>query len=254
MKIGEDELNRVFYTTLIQLGRLSTFYSIMFYGLPDGTTKQTSEMEETGKDLYEDGTLASWLTEPIKVDEFYKIMYEQKQQVQDKIKKDAKRSLDAAAIVFAHGVLDASVYGYLEVLSLASPGSFRSYTKNKQVSLSKVESKSYDQLHKETIKKFMEGTVERNSLIYKLDKIHEVAKPTNTQMNPKYKYDRERLNRFDKARHDIVHGNNWRSYSIDFTQESFYWNLLNFYLLRVVAEKTGLKISQEGGNKYYLEL
>jgi hypothetical protein len=254
MKPGEDELNRVFFTTLLQLGKLSNFYSTLLTGLPYGTIKQISEMEATGEELYADGTLASWLKKPAQIDAFYKIMKEQTQQIYKQITEDSKRSLDAVAIVFAHGVLDTSVYGYLEVLSLASPESFRSYTHTKQVTLSEVESKSYDQLHKERIKKFMEGTVERNSLIYKLDKLHEIAKPTDTQMNPKHKYERERLEGFDKARHDIVHGNNWRSYSIDFTQESFYWGLLNFYLLRVVVQKTGLKLSQEGGEKYFLGL
>ena len=69
--------------------------------------------------------------------------------------------------------------------------------------------------------------------------------PTNSQINPDYKYDRERLVQFDKNRHNIIHGNSWTIYSIDFTKESFYWTLLNWYFLREVIKKTGLKLSQE---------
>ncbi|MFC1793048.1 hypothetical protein ACFL3Q_05625 [Planctomycetota bacterium] len=254
MKPEEDELNRVFWTAWRQLGELTTFYSIMLAGLPHGVAAITLETEGFAEELYKDGTLASLLVEPEKVDEFYEIMKEHKQQVFKKNRDDAKRSLDAAAIVSAHGILDACVYGYLEVLSLAFPDSFTIYTERKKVDLSEVKLKSYDELHKDKIKKFMEGTVDRESLIYKLDKLHEVANPRSTLMNPEHNYDRERLEKFNKARHDIVHGNSWRSYSIDFTKEFYYWNLLNSYLLRLVVQKTGLKISQEGGNKYFLEL
>jgi len=254
MKAGEDKLNRVFFTTFKLLGNLSTFYSVALNGLTDGTTKVTSELEATSEKLYMGGTLANWLTNPEKVDDFYEIMQEQKQQITKRIKQNVKRQLDATAIVFAHSILDASVYGYLEILSLASPESFRIYTDKKQVSLSDVECSSYKQLHKQKIKDLMGGTIERESLIYKLDRFHEITKPSDTQMNASHKYERGKLVKFDKARHSIVHGNDWNSYTIDFAEELFYWNLLNCYLLRLVIKKTGLKPSQEGGTKYLLGL
>jgi hypothetical protein len=224
----------------------------MWKGLPTGTDLQISELESFGEELYKDGTLASLLVEPERNEEFYEILKAQRQQVLERIKNNANRLLDATAIVFAHGILDAGVYGYLVVLSQASPDSFRLYTDSKQVSLSDVESKSYGQLLKEKIEKFMEEKVERGSLIYKLDKIHEITQPTDTQMNPSHKYDRDKLDAFDKARHDIVHGNKWGNYQINFAAELIYWGLLNFYLLRLVSHKTGLRLSQEGGQKYML--
>jgi len=254
MKVGEDKLNRVFFTTFKLLGNLSIFYSVALNGLTHGTTKVTSEFEATGKELYMDGTLANWLTNPEKVDDFYRIMQEQKQQITKRIKQNAKRQLDATAIVFAHSILDASVYGYLEVLSLASPESFRIYTDKKKVSLSDVECSSYKQLHKQNIEDLMEGMIERESLIRKLDRFHEITKPSDTQMNSNHKYERKKLVEFDKARHNIIHGNDWNSYTIDFAEELSYWNLLNFYLLHLVIKKTGLKLSQEGGTKYLLGL
>lgn len=249
MKVGENELGHVFWTAFMQLSKLSNFYSIMLKGLPHGTNKQMSELEATTEMLCEDGTLASWLTNPEKIDNFCEMIKKQMPQIYQRTESDAKRMLDATAIVFAHGILDACVYGYLEVLSLASPESFKIYTQKKQVSLSDVESKSCDQLYEGKIKEFMTGTVENSSLMYKLDKLLEITKPTSAQMNPEHKYDKERLVKFDKARHDIVHGNNWKSYSIDFTNELYYWNLLNFYFIALVARTTGLKISQESLSK-----
>lgn len=245
IKPGEDELNRVFSMTFYQFGTLSTFYSVMLGGLPHGAKKQVLDMAEFADALYEDGTLASWLYEPEKVDIYYEAIEQQLDNVHQTIKDNAKKSLDAVAIILAHSILDVSVYGYLEVLSLASPESFVNYIEKKQIGLSEVESKTYEQIRNDKIKEYMEKQIERSSLIFKLDKFHEIVKPTNTQINPDYKYDREKLEQFDKTRHDIVHQNKWTSYSIDFTKESFYWILLNWYMLREVVKKTGLKLSQE---------
>lgn len=245
MKSGEDELTRVFSMTFNQLGTLSTFYSVMLKGLSHGAKKQVLDMAENMDILYEDGTLASWLYEPEKVDVFYEMMEEQLDKVHLRIEDNAKKSLDAVAIVLAHSILDVSVYGYLEVLSLASPESFIVYVENKQVTLSEVGSKTHDQICTEKIKEYMEKQIERSSLIYKLDKFHEIAKPTSTKLNIDYTYDRKKLVQFDETRHDIIHKNKWTSYPIDFTKESFYWNLLNWYMLKGVVKKTGLKLSPE---------
>jgi len=253
MPAGEDELNCVFWKSFQLLGKLSTFYSTMLHGLSHGIEIQFSELEATGKQLYEDGTLASWVKDPSKAEEFFQTIEKQKGQLFQSIKDDAKKTLDGAAIIYAHGILDASVYGYLEVLSLASPDSFGVYIEKKQVSLIDTKSKTYDQLYKEKVKEYMEDVIEKSSLMFKLDKMHEITKPSDTLMNREINYDRIKFKQFDAARHNIVHGNNWSSYSIDFTQELFYWNLLNFYLLKLVVRKTGLKLSKEYSEKYFLE-
>jgi hypothetical protein len=253
MPAGETELNNTFLMTSQLLGKLSSFYSILLDGLSHGVDIHFSELEETGRQLYEDGTLASILTDPSKIEVFYQIIKGQREQLYHRIQTNTRKTIDGIAIVYAHGILDASVYGYLEVLSLASPDSFEIYIGKKQVCLTDVKSKTYDQLYKEKVKEYMEDVVEKRSLMFKLDKIHEITKPTNTQMNREVNYDKERINNFDKARHNIVHGNDWSSYSIDFTQELFYWHLLNFYLLRLVSHKTGLKLSNEELNKALLK-
>ncbi|MBN2181720.1 MAG: hypothetical protein JW715_07380 [Sedimentisphaerales bacterium] len=245
IKPGEEELTHIFCLTNSQLGTLSTFYSVMSHGLPHGAKETVLDMAEFGDMLYEDGTLASFLYEPEKVDIVYQEMEKQFGKVHQNIKDNAKKSLDAVAIILAHSILDVSVYGYLEVLSLASPEYFINYIERKQISMSEVKSKEYDQLRDEKIKEYMTKQVERNSLMFKLDKFHEIVQPTNTRMNPEYKYDRQKLEQFDKTRHEIVHENKWTSFPINFTKEFFYWNLLNWYMLREVIKKTGLKLIRE---------
>ena len=92
--------------------------------------------------------------------------------------------------------------------------------------MSEVESKTYEQILYEKINEYVEKQIERNSLMFKLDKFHEIVKPTNTQINPDYKYDRKKLEQFDKTRHDIVHENKWTSFSIDFTKYLRYFSAL----------------------------
>lgn len=245
VKPGEEELTHIFSLTNSQFATLSTFHSIMSHGLPHGAKKTVLDMAEFGDMLYEDGTLASFLHEPKKVDIVYQAMEQQLDKVHQDIKDNAKKSLDAVAIILAHSILDASVYGYLEVLSLASPESFINNIEKKQVGLSEVESKTYEQILNEKIKEYMEKQIERSSLMFKLDKFHEIVKPTNTQINPEHKYDRQKLEQFDKTRHEIVHENKWTSFSIDFTKEFYYWNLINWYMLREVVKKTGLRLIRE---------
>lgn len=245
MPAGESELNYVHWTTFQLLGKLSSFYSTLLKGLPHGVDSAMSDTKKLYKQLYEDGTLATLLKDPSKVEETYKTTEERMGQLYQKLKDDTKKALDGTAIVFAHGILDAGVYGYLEVLSLASPDSFESFIGKKQVYLTDTKSKTYDQLYKEKVKEYMEDVIEKSSLMFKLDKIHEITRPANTQMNRAVNYDRDRIDQFDVTRHKIVHGNDWGSYSIDFTKESYYWTLLNFYLLKLVAHKTGLKLSNE---------
>jgi len=168
MKPGEEELNRVFWTTFNQLGTLSTFYSVMKNGLPHGAKKQVREMADFADDLYRDGTLASWLYEPQKVDDLYRAIVKQTDSVHEEIKENAQRSLDAVAIILAHSILDVSVHGYLEVLSLASPESFVPFIEKKQVSISQVKSNTYEQVRDEKVKEYMEKQIDRNSLVFKL--------------------------------------------------------------------------------------
>jgi len=245
MPAGEAELNTVFFRTFQLLGKLSTIYSCLSNGLSVGTVATMSELETSAKQFFEDGTLASFIKDPSKVDIFYGLVKGQMENATERIQATTRRVLDGMAIVYAHGIIDAGVYGYLEVLSLATPEAFKKYIENKQVTLTDIESKPYEQLYKEKLNEYMEKVVERNSLISKLRMVHDIVNPTDTHMNRTTIYDEERIGRFDEARHKIVHGNDWSNYSINFTTESFYWDMLNFYLCHLVCYKTGLRLSDE---------
>lgn len=240
---AQDELDRVFATTWWLLGKLTTFYNIATNGLFPGVRMHIEKTLQTFIQMHKSGELAELLLEPNKVDEYFKLVLNKVPKLSSNALNTAKSAVDSACIVFAHGILDASVYGYLTVTSLACPESWECYIERKKIELSSFKSKQYEQMRNDKIQDFLERTVEKSSLMYKLDLLHNITQPTTAQINPDYKYDRKCLEKLDDIRHRIVHGNEWDAGWLDFDREFFYWELLNWYFLRIVAKKTSLRLS-----------
>jgi len=241
---AERKLNRVFGTTMSLLSKLSMFHSVAMEGLSHGSQAMVSDLMAVNEKMYSSGALAKWLLDPSKVDDFVRLMKEQVPSVCNRIENTTQNAVDAASIVFAHSILDACVFGYLTVTSLASPDLWEQYVLKKKIELSDFKNKSYKKVRDEKIQKFL-TELERKSLLYKLDLLHNIAPPPAEKISDTYKYDETRLRIFDEARHKIVHGNDWSSYSFGFDTEFRYWNFLNFYLSILVAQRTGLKLSSE---------
>lgn len=205
-----------------------------------------SQLATMRRQLYENRLLPYLFKDPRTADKTRNTTDKWIRQIYQTLDDNQYYALGGMNVVCSHGILDASAYGYLEVLSLASPDSFKTYIEKKQVFLKGIDRKTYRQLYKEEIKKYMVDEIGQSSLIAKFDKIHEITKPSNTRMKLEMNYDRKKVEQFDTARHNIVHGNDWSGYAKDFTTvEFYYWILLNFYLARLVSEKTGLKLSSE---------
>jgi len=117
------------------------------------------------------------------------------------------------------------------------------FVEKKTIELSEVKNQSYEQLRDRKITDFVERQ-ERESLLYKLDLLHKIV-PPKRQISSSYRYDRERIKKLDDTRIKIVHDNDWNFHSLDFNSEYMYWNFLNFYLLSLVSDNTGLKFSND---------
>ncbi len=115
-------------------------------------------------------------------------------------------SLDAAALVFYHSLLDASAFDYCRVTALHAPRDWEQDLKNTQVQLLETQSKSYDQLLQAKLDERLEK-LERESLLTKVDRLFARCNPPSA-WSPMvgYVFDRERIKRFDDQRHEIVHG------------------------------------------------
>jgi hypothetical protein len=246
---AENELNRVFGTTLGLLGRLLTFHSVADKGLIYGVESQIEEGEATLKEMSDSGKLAQLLEDPTKTTEFEALLQSRMKELRNRTWDAAEASIEASCIVFAHSILDACAYGYLFVTSLVAPNLWDPWVEKKKIELSEVRDQSYEQLRNEKVQNFVER-VERESLIYKLDLLHKIV-PPKKKISNSYEYDRERVVKLDDTRHKIVHRNDWAFHPIDFNSEYCYWNFLNFYFLTLVIHNLGLKLSSDETGKYW---
>jgi hypothetical protein len=115
-------------------------------------------------------------------------------------------SLDAAVLVFYHSLLDASAFDYCRVTVLHAPRDWAQDLKNTQVQLLETQSKSYDQLLQAKLDERL-GRLERESLLTKVDRLcARCNPPSGWSPMVGYGFDRDRIERFDDQRHEIVHG------------------------------------------------
>ncbi len=115
-------------------------------------------------------------------------------------------AVDAASLVFAHSILDAAAYSYCRVASLLVPQDWEGAVGERQVLLKHMKGCTYDSVLQEKVADYV-GSLERKSLLKKLDSLHTVCRPSDGwSALGDYAYDRERLKRLDETRHDVVHG------------------------------------------------
>ena len=242
-KLAQKELDRVFGTTIGLLGRLSTFHSVADKGLLYGVEGVMEELRATFNEMYGSGKLAKLLTEPSKVGGFAELLKSLENEAYNRVTGTAESAIEAGCIVFAHGILDSCVYGYLTVTSLVAPNLLEPFVEKKTVELSELKNQSYEQLRNSRIKDFVEK-VERESLLYKLDLLHKIV-PPKRKISGSYQYDRDRIKKLDDTRNKIVHNNDWNFHLLDFNTEYMYWNFLSLYLLSLIINNTNLKLSNE---------
>jgi hypothetical protein len=249
-KVAEDKLAQTFGTTIALWHKLKRFNEIASGGLPSGVKEQIVIESATMRYLVETGDLAQYLYDPNDVKFF--LNHCDSPEMHQKTLETNQSIIDAACIVFAHGILEDCVYEYLTTTAIASPERWECYVKRKKVELVTFKEVSFEQIRNDKIEKLLGSDVKRESLIDKLDRLHRITPPVEDTKKKKVSYDRERLVKFDRARQDIVHGNDWSSYSFNFAQEWDYWNVLNFYFAHLVCVNTGLKISTKRMGHYWM--
>jgi hypothetical protein len=119
----------------------------------------------------------------------------------------AQMAADAASIIFAHSFLDGAAFDFCRVTALAAPRDWESLLDQRQIKLSDVRESNYEQILRNKLDEYFEQ-LERESLLKKIDSLFAKCKPPE-QWNPmrNFVFDRERLERLDRYRHDVIHGN-----------------------------------------------
>ena len=144
-------------------------------------------------------------------------------------------SLDAAALIFTHSVLDGAVLDWCRVCSMAEPTDFLPVLADRRIALRDVQQSTFPVLLNTVIRSFLDN-LERESLLKKMDLLFKVCRPpSGFEGVPRYRYDRDRLAQLDQLRHDYVHGRERLSrlpngeYDLLFLRQTgdFMWPLVN---------------------------
>ena len=119
--------------------------------------------------------------------------------------ESAKAAADAASIIQAHAVLDATLYKLCCDSAKFALELWLPFVLEKKVSIRDLQSSSIEDLQRKTLQVHLEQ-LERESLLAKCDVLFKVLKPkTVRRVLPGYSYSRERLVALDQLRHDMVH-------------------------------------------------
>lgn len=120
--------------------------------------------------------------------------------------EQCRAAIDSAILVFAHSILDAAALDYISIAALVAPEDAVRFVSDRRVPLAEIEKHSYEDLRTKHIEAWLEQ-IERESLLKKMDVTHQLCQPpADFDEIEDYKYDRDRLMRLDRLRHDVVHG------------------------------------------------
>lgn len=115
--------------------------------------------------------------------------------------------VDSAALVFAHSAVDAAATELCWITALAEPDDWEQYVLGKEVSLSEVKTASFSALFHQKLSSYLEY-FERESLLKRFDRLFALCRPPEEfEGISGFRFDRDRLHRLDRLRHDVVHHN-----------------------------------------------
>jgi len=156
--------------------------------------------------------------------------------------RNASVSVDAASIVFAHAVVDDAALSYLKVTLLAAPADWEAFVESKKVELKELKSKEPQKLFEEASLRKIEE-LKWESLPKKLDLLHALCKPPEkfAPVNG-YTYDRGRIERIDKLRHDLIHGATFGQELATAEGDLDYLFRTHSYMLSLVNEHYGVRL------------
>lgn len=152
-------------------------------------------------------------------------------------------SIDAASLVFAHSLLDASVLDYCKVCSIVCPRDFEPFVINKRTELKTVKEKTYDEILELEIDEYLRN-LEKESLIKKLDLLFGLCKPPAGYAPMKdYAYDRPKIIQLDDLRHSNVHGDGTIKPLLNGNEDIRYLEKTFYFLTPLVHDRYGVKIN-----------
>jgi hypothetical protein len=154
----------------------------------------------------------------------------------------ARASVDAAALVFAHAILDETASEFCRVSAAACPQDWESRVLDKKVSLKEVRTKGVEVVFREALEARLES-LERESLPAKVQHLLACCQPpAGARPIEGYEFSIERLERIDRLRHQVVHESVLGRAIENAEADLEFLQKTGGFLLDLVARRYGLKI------------
>jgi hypothetical protein len=220
---------------------VSIFRQVVEAGFPAATKTKTKEAESLYDLVVSDPDYMKLVTD---VEGFRKGMPKEKF-VEIAVKTNADTAtnlLNAATVLFAHSMVDGAAFDYCRVTVLHAPQDWEPDLSNKQVALSLVRDRRFDEIRRLKLEDLLED-LEMESLRHKIDRLHARCRPDKgwSPMNG-YAFDLARIERLDLLRQDIVHGNALGQPIADAVGEFDYMSRTCWYFMGLINMRYGLKL------------
>lgn len=246
-KKAEEIFSKSFLSFLDQYGDISAFRSNLRTAIPLSKTSLFKENLSFISDALKDPIFRAIFKDPDSLEKDEKYVQFTLDVTKRSIQQ-TERGIESASIVFLHSVLDALLYHYCKVSALIIPLHWFKYVKNKKDSLQELHEKTRSKVIIDACFKFVES-IEKKSLLYKADKLHEVCLENAifpNQVNPpkiqNYAYSKDRLEKFDKLRHNIVHHSTFSDEISDVDELLRYIYTTGFYFTCLMNQSYNLRI------------
>jgi hypothetical protein len=165
----------------------------------------------------------------------------------------AQASVDAASLIFAHSVLDGVALDYCRVTALAEPGAWGQILKDRPVTLEEAKGRPFEEMLQKHLERYLDQ-LERESLFRKIDVIYRICQPApNAETIRGYTFDRGRLERLDRLRHEIIHGAALGQPIPEIEKELAYMLDTANHLMSLIAVRFGLKLAGEHLRSFILK-
>lgn len=132
--------------------------------------------------------------------------YELSKLMHESVAEPAKAAVDAAAIIYAHAILDAVIYRLCSISISIDSSAWTPFIQERKVSFSDLRQNSNVGVVQRRLLETYLAQLERESLLLKCDVLFKIVKPRHTRGVLKgFRYSRERLASLGTLRHDLVH-------------------------------------------------
>ncbi len=159
--------------------------------------------------------------------------------------RNAKTAVRAANLVFGHAMTDALAFDCCRAATWVAPNDCLSFVEKRKVDLQSVVREPREAIVRRVLEEFLKQ-LEKESLLEKVDYIYARCKPEAglARVND-YKFDRDRLERIDRQRHDTVHGIGIKAAETFSDEDDEYLSKTGRHLMAMVAVTFGLKFDPE---------